>query len=245
MDEEVRRKRARSFGSVAGEYERARPGYPVDAVRWLVGDRPCRVVDLGAGTGKLTRALVALDHEVTAVEPSEEMLAQLCTAVPEAHAVLAGAEEIPLGDASADVVVAGQAFHWFDPERAMPEIARVLRPGGRVGLVWNMRDERVPWVARMSDVIGSEPTGGLDAISERLSEKALFGPVDTAMFAHEQRLDRETLIELVVSRSYFAMQTPEERAATLTAIGRLYDEEAAADGLTMPYVTYVYRAERL
>ena len=113
--------RARSFGTVADVYERARPGYPDDAVRWLAGDAPCDVVDVGAGTGKLTRSLVAHGHRVTAVEPSAEMLAQLRAAVPGAIPLEGTGEAIPLPDESADVVTAAQAFHWFDKPVALPE----------------------------------------------------------------------------------------------------------------------------
>lgn len=195
------RARARSFGTVAEEYERSRPGYPPDAVDWLVGREQLRVVDVGAGTGKLTRQLVALGHDVTAVEPSEEMLAQLRAAVSGARAIHAGAEELPLADGSADVVVAGQAFHWFDPDRALPEIARVLAPDGRVGLVWNMRDESVPWIARLWDLIGAEPEAtDFDPASAALAQSGLFGPVETATFELQQPVDRQQLVDLVASR---------------------------------------------
>ena len=146
MDREERERRAGSFGSVAEVYERARPGYPEDAVRWLAGSEPCDVVDLGAGTGKLTRSLVALGHRVTAVEPLPEMLAQLRSAVPGATAVTGTAESMPLADGAADVVTVAQAFHWFDHAAALREIARVLRPGGRIALVWNTRDDTEEWV---------------------------------------------------------------------------------------------------
>lgn len=129
--------RAASFGGVADAYERARPGYPDDAVAWLAGDEPCDVVDLGAGTGKLTRSLVARGHRVTAVDPLEEMLVWLRHAVPGAIAVRGSAEAIPLPDGSADVVTCAQSFHWFDHAVALREIARVLRPGGRLAPVWN------------------------------------------------------------------------------------------------------------
>src|SRR5438876_726690 len=140
VNRDGRRSLATSFGAVADAYERARPEYPAGAVLWLVGDTPVDVVDLGAGTGKLTRGLVALGHRVTAVEPLPEMLAQLRAAVPDATPLSGGAEAIPLADASADVVVCAQAFHWFDQPVALREIARVLRPGGSIALAWNVRD---------------------------------------------------------------------------------------------------------
>src|SRR5262249_15575872 len=126
-----------AFADVAGAYERGRPGYPDEAVSWLVGDGWSEVVDLGAGTGKLTRSLVVRGHGVTAVEPLDEMRAHLEDVLPNVRALNGRAEEIPLPDESADVVVSAQAFHWFDHDAALPEIARVLRPGGRLALVWN------------------------------------------------------------------------------------------------------------
>ena len=125
-------------------------------MRWLAGDEPKDVVDLGAGTGKLTRALVALGHRVTAIEPLPQMLELLPEAAPGAFAILGNAEVIPLPDAHADVVTCAQSFHWFDHPVALPEIARVLRPGGRLALVWNTRDDEEPWVARLSAIIGNE-----------------------------------------------------------------------------------------
>src|SRR6478752_5964079 len=177
-----RQVRAASFGGVADVYERARPGYPVDAVRWLAGEEPCDVVDLGAGTGKLTRSLVDLGHRVTAVEPLAEMLDQLRVAVPEATALQGGAEAIPLPTESADVVTAAQAFHWFDHGPALREIARVLRPGGHVALVWNTRDEGVPWVARLSEeALGRESIERND-VAAPLGESGLFGDIEQASF---------------------------------------------------------------
>lgn len=130
----MRAERAASFARVADAYEQARPGYPADAVLWVVGETPCDVVDLGAGTGKLTRSLAALGHHVVAVEPLGEMLDLLRVAVPGATAVVGSAESMPLPDGAADVVACAQAFHWFDHGPALEEIARVLRPGGRVGV---------------------------------------------------------------------------------------------------------------
>jgi SAM-dependent methyltransferase len=231
-----------AFAEVAGAYERARPGYPEEAVRWLAGDEPRDVVDLGAGTGKLTRALVALGHRVTAIEPLPEMLELLPQNAPGAFAILGNAEVIPLPDAHADVVTCGQSFHWFDHPVALPEIARVLRSGGRLALVWNTRDEREPWVARLSKLIGSESTGAGD-VQLPIRESGLFGDVEAAEFASEQVLDRETMLDLVLSRSYCAKLPPLERVPILEAVGALYDEVAGPDGIRLPYVTECYRAE--
>lgn len=239
--DEAARGPATSFASVADAYERARPGYPDDAVRWLAGTEPCDVVDLGAGTGKLTRSLVALGHRVRAVEPLPEMRARLVAALPGVTAVGGNAEELPLPDASADVVVCAQSFHWFDHDLALPEIARVLRAGGRLALVWNTRDERDPWVRRLSGLIGTESVGRADT-HEPVAAGCLFGPVERAEFPHTQLLDRELLRDLVLSRSYCAKLPPAEREPILAAVTALYDEVAGDEGLVLPYVVECFRA---
>ena len=139
---------------------------------------------------------------------------------------LAGsAEAIPLPDASADVVVSAQAFHWFDHATAVPEIARVLRPDGRLALVWNTRDDREPLVAKLSELIGSETVEDAD-VEEPIVASDLFGPVERATFSFVQRLDRDGLLDLVLSRSYCAVLTAEERAPVLAAVEQLFDEHA-------------------
>ncbi len=233
-----------AFAEVAGAYERARPGYPEEAVRWLVGDEPRDVVDLGAGTGKLTRALVDLGHRVTAIEPLPEMLELLPAAAPGAFAILGNAEIIPLPDAHADVVTCAQSFHWFDHPVALPEIARVLRPGGRLAYVWNSRDDGEEWVARLSTLIGSETVSRAESV-DPVAESGLYEPVETAHFHFEQTLDRERLLDLVLSRSYCAKLPPEERAPILDSVGELYDEVAGPDGIRLPYVTECFRAQRV
>jgi SAM-dependent methyltransferase len=240
--------RARSFGTVADVYERARPGYPDDAVRWLAGDGPRDVVDVGAGTGKLTRSLVAAGHRVTAVEPSAAMLAQLRAAVPGAIPLEGTGEAIPLPDESADVVTAAQAFHWFDKPVALREIARVLRPGGRIALVWNARDDRVEWVAELTETVLGRSTfraGGIAAATATIDESGLFGPVAHVEFAHVQTLRRAELLELVRSRSECAVLTEEERRPVLERSERLFDAHARDGVLTMPYVTECFRAAKL
>jgi SAM-dependent methyltransferase len=234
-----------SFAEVADAYERGRPTYPEEAVRWLAGDEPRDVVDLGAGTGKLTRALVALGHRVTAIEPLPEMLELLPENAPGAFAILGTAEIIPLPDAHADVLTCAQSFHWFDRSLALPEIARVLRPGGSLALVWNTRDDREPWVARLSAIIGEERVREDDVLPAAIDESSLFGPVERREFQFEQPLDRETMLDLVLSRSYCAKLAPAERAPILDAVGTLYDEVAGAGGVRLPYVTECYRAAKV
>jgi SAM-dependent methyltransferase len=240
---EERARRAASFSAVAEAYERARPGYPEEAVRWLAGEPPLDVVDLAAGTGKLTRVLVGLGHRVTAVEPLAEMREQLQEAVRGVRAVEGGAEAMPLPDASADAVVAAQAYHWFDHPVALPEIARVLRPGGRLGVIWNLRDESVDWVARLSELIDSEGDKDRDD-ADGIAASGLYGEAEEAEWRWEQRLDRGRLRDLVLSRSYCATMTPEGREPVLAAVDELYDEVAGPEGLLMPYVTYALRVAK-
>jgi SAM-dependent methyltransferase len=167
------------------------------------------------------------------------MLELLPATAPGAFATLGNAEVIPLPDAHADVVTCAQSFHWFDHALALPEIARVLRPGGRLALVWNSRDDRDPWTARLSEIIGNE-TG---TSSRFLDESDLFGPLETAQFSFEQVLDRATLLDLVLSRSHCAKLPPEDREPILDAVGRLYDE-TAGPGVRLPYVTDCFRATK-
>ena len=248
FDRDERRQRATSFGAVAGAYERGRPGYPDDAVRWLAGTAPRDVVDLGAGTGKLTRSLVSLGHRVTAVEPLPEMVAELRVAVPSAVALSGSAESIPLQAGSADVVTCAQAFHWFDHEPALAEIARVLRPAGRLALVWNTRDDSQAWVAELTEtIIGRSEfrAGGVVSVVTTIDGSGLFGPVERASFEHVQMLGRADLVELVRSRSQCAVLSEDERRPVLEHVGSLFDAHAADGALAMPYVTECFRAARL
>lgn len=233
--------RARSFGSVAEAYDRGRPTYPADAVAWLAGGEAKVVLELGAGTGKLTRELVDQGHAVFATEPDEAMLAVLRERVPEVSAKVATAEEIPANDRSVDVVVVAQAFHWFDHEKALPEIARVLKPGGHVALVWNSRDERIPWVRRMGEILGRQD---LDtSSSEQVVLSDLFGFVAESSFKHWQEIDRESILDMARSRSSFAVMDEAEREDNLARVLAFYDDYGRGmDGMQIPYVTRCYRA---
>jgi ubiquinone/menaquinone biosynthesis C-methylase UbiE len=233
--------RARSFGSVAEAYDRGRPAYPADAVAWLAGGEAKVVLELGAGTGKLTRQLVDQGHAVFATEPDEAMLAVLRERVPEVSAKVATAEEIPANDRSVDVVVVAQAFHWFDHEAALAEIARVLKPGGHVALVWNSRDERIPWVRRMGDILGRQD---LDTSSaQHLVHSGLFGFMEEATFKHWQEVHRESILDMARSRSSFAVMSDDERERHLAEVLAFYDDYGRGmDGMQIPYVTRCYRA---
>lgn len=231
---------ALSFAGVADSYHRARPGYPAEAASWLVGAAPRRVLELGAGTGKLTAGLTALGHDVFATDPLAPMLHHLVRALPGVHVAVSSAEAIPLRARSVDVVVSAQAFHWFDQTRALPEIARVLRPGGRIALVWNARDERVPWVRRLGRIIGGEsapdPTHGLQA-SQR------FGFVERRSFRFWQPVDRGRLRDLVRSRSQVAVLPEADRTRVLAEVDALYEEYGRGpDGLLLPYLAHCFIA---
>jgi SAM-dependent methyltransferase len=232
---------ALSFGSVADAYDRARPGYPPEAAAWLAGATPARVLELGAGTGLLTADLAALGHQVLATDPLAPMLRRLAARVSGVPVVQARAEQIPLASRSVDTVVSAQAFHWFDLERALPEIARVLRPGGEIALVWNERDGRIPWVKRLGDVLGNQEQN-TDPTHD-LIRSGLFGYVETASFRFWQPLDRALLHDLIRSRSNIAMMTETERQRVLRKADALYDDYGrGADGMLLPYRTHCFKA---
>ena len=247
-DDRRGRSHALSFAGVADAYERARPGYPDEAVAWLLaGDSTTtavgaqKVVELGAGTGKLTAALTAAGHRVVATDPLGPMLRHLAHNAPDALAVHGTAEQIPVRRRWADVVVGAQAYHWFDLEHALPEIARVLRTGGRIALVWNLRDERIPWVKRLNRLIGT-PEEDVDPTLDLLAT-GLFGFVERATFRFWQPLDRDRLRDLVVSRSTVAAMDEVQRQQLLTDVDALYDGYGrGADGMLLPYVTHCFRA---
>ena len=231
---------ALSFAQVADAYDRARPTYPREAAAWLAGPARARVLELGAGTGKLTEQLVALGHDVLATDPLDAMLRRLVARLPHTPAALAAAEQIPVPSRYVDAVVGGQAFHWFALDRALPEIARVLRPGGRLALAWNLRDERIPWVRRLGELIGTQEHQ-YDPTHSLLSSH-LFGFVETATFRFWQPLDRPLLRDLVASRSNIAMMNDAERNRVLAKVDELYDGYGRGpDGMLLPYVTHCYR----
>jgi SAM-dependent methyltransferase len=236
---------SRSFELVADLYERGRPEYPAEAIAWIVEELDLRegriVLDLGAGTGKLTRALVPTGARVIAVEPGEQMLAELRRLLPDIETKLGAAEAIPLADRSVDAVTAGQAFHWFRHDEAVPELHRVLRPGGAVALIWNSRDDERPVQREVSDLIApfmprGRPRVGASTLA--LAESDLFGPVEKRTFPFVQQLDADGLAARMASTSFVAAAQPERRAELDR---RLREVVAARGGLVdFPYLTEVY-----
>lgn len=238
---EPQRERSLSFGSEAAAYERGRPSYPPEAIDWLLPDGARDVLDLGAGTGKLTTRLVERGLDVVAVDPIAEMLELLRGALPATPALLGTAEQIPLRDNSVDAVLVAQAWHWFDPKRAIAEVARVLRPGGRLGLVWNTRDERMGWVKDLGRVIGHES----DPFSDRVTLPEPFTDVERHHVEWTSYLTPQALIDLVASRSYCITSPADVRSRTLEEVRELlvtHPALANSSGLALPYITVCIRA---
>jgi len=240
-----------TFGAHAEAYERARPAWPEEAARWLVPDDAELVVELGGGTGKLTRAMAALGSRVVAVEPDPRMLAVLRGLGLEG--VEGSAERIPFGDGVADAVVAGSSLHWFALEQALPEIQRVLRPNGRFAFGWNHRDDRNPAIARMAEVIYAAQTRtpgprwrSRDWAAD-LTASGLFRDVEQVRFEHVLELPREALHDHLMSYSGIAALPEDERRPVFSEVAALLDsdESVSAGGrLRLPFVVSAYRATR-
>lgn len=256
MEEGERVTHGLSFGTAAAAYAEHRPDYAEAAVRWALDTAPGpRVLDLGAGTGKLTAALLALGTDVTAVEPDPSMLAELRRLLPSVRALAGRAESIPLPDASVDAVLAGQALHWFDMAVAGPEIARVLAPGGVLAGLWNVYDDRVEWVTGFDRVSAGSSGVTLrswhaeeaDAHLAGIDLPGLFGPVERTEFPHAQRRTTDSLLATIATHSELLVMPDDARADLLGRV-RAYLESRpeTADGeFTLPLVTGVLRARRL
>jgi SAM-dependent methyltransferase len=233
---------------VANEYDRGRPGYPREAIEWLLGVKPLDVLDLGAGTGKLTGALLDAGHRVVAVEPLAEMRAILTSSLPAARALAGSAERLPLADDSVDAVTVGAAFHWFDQRAALAEIARVLRPPGVLGLLGNGFDTSLPWVAHVREILGPpaiEKPGHWPS-GEDLGE--IFAEVEDRELPHRQRVDRASLRDLASSRSSLAILSDVEREGVLATLDLLWEQEpelVGHDEALLPWLARVRRCRRM
>ncbi|MBP5803317.1 class I SAM-dependent methyltransferase [Microbacterium maritypicum] len=240
---------ATSFGAQAGDYEAGRPEYPFEAVAWMLERMPAdsrRVADVGAGTGKLTRALTqAPGAEVVAVDPDPEMLAALRGAVPGVPTFVGSAERLPLPDASVDAVVLGQAWHWVDPVAGSTEIGRAVRSGGVLGLIWNIRDDRVEWVRRLTEVMHGSHAEIMLAEGDPVVT-APFGPLDQERWEWVRPVTRDVLHRMAASRSYIITAPDDEKARIRRELDALFDElDLHGDAtIDLPYVTRAYRAVR-
>ncbi|UZN04590.1 class I SAM-dependent methyltransferase [Cellulomonas sp. S1-8] len=244
MDHDRHAAHAASFTQNADEYAAVRPGYPPAAVDLLVPAGATAVLDLAAGTGKLTESLVARGLSVVAVEPADGMRAQLVARLPQVEVHAGTAERIPLPDASVDAVTVAQAWHWFDEPAAAAEVARVLRPGGQVGVVWNDRDEDVPWVGAYGALL-HEIAGPQLARGTRPTLGEAFGDVVRTDVRWDHVLTPDELVRLAGTRSYALVLPPAERAALLARVRDLVTTHPAIAGqahIPVPYLTRVYTA---
>ncbi|UJP11592.1 class I SAM-dependent methyltransferase [Microbacterium sp. KUDC0406] len=241
--------RATSFGTAASSYEAGRPDYPFEAVAWMLDrltDGARRIVDVGAGTGKLTRVLTeAAEGEVVAVDPDSEMLAALHVQSPQVPTFIGTAESLPLPDASVDAAVMGQAWHWVDPEPASAEIGRVVRPGGVLGLIWNVRDERVDWVRRLTLIMSGSPAEQMIA-GDGPTIAPPFTEIESRRWEWTRAMTREQLLHMARSRSYIITASDEKKASIENGMRDLFDELGVEGDRTidLPYVTAAYRAVR-
>jgi SAM-dependent methyltransferase len=245
-----REEMSRSFGGAARAYETGRPDYPAEAVEWMLepvrGDaRRVRVADVGAGTGKLTRALVDAVAEVVAIDPGPAMLESLRGSVPGVPTFAGTGESLPLPDAALDAVVFGQAWHWVDPVAASAEVGRVLRPGGVLGLIWNIRDETVEWVAKLTEIMhGSNAEVMLAQGGPTVAEP--LGAPESRSWRWARPMTRDMLFDMAHSRSYVITAEPAERDRIDRGLGEVFDRIGAVGdaAVDLPYVTTAFRARR-
>jgi SAM-dependent methyltransferase len=246
---------AQGFGAAAETYVRGRPDYPAGLLPWLtreLGLEPGRTgVDLGAGTGKFTRLLAGTGAELIAVEPVAAMREQLQAALPGIRAVAGSAEAMPLAPASVDAVVCAQAFHWFSTAEALAEIHRVLRPGGRLGLVWNVRDESVDWVAALTEIISPFEAGSpryRTGLWRRAFDGQPFTPLEETCFPNEHvGPPQAVIVDRCLSVSFIAKQPPAARAEVEAAIRELiatHPDLRGRETVRFPYSTRAFRCMR-
>ena len=237
--------RARSFETVAAEYERHRPGYPEEALHWAAEqlglETGARVLDVGAGTGKLTRGLAALGFRVVAVEPGAPMLEQLRAAVPEAEALDGAAESLTLPDASIAAAFAGQAYHWFDRDRAVPELHRVIRAGGGLTLLWNWWDERDPLQRELGAIVGY--AGHRPYADEALPGAPWFREVGRTVVESAQESSPDGVTSHLATTSMFLTMDADERERRLAEVRGVASRYG--DRFSMPRRTYVFAFERV
>jgi len=239
---------ALAFERVVADYERGRPGFPDRAIGFLderLSLAPGRtLLELGAGTGKLTRLLAPSGVRIVAVEPLEAMREALGRNLPDVEVLDAVAEDLPLRDGSVEAAVAAQAFHWFDGQRALAQLARVLVPAAPIALVWNVRDETVPWIRELTSLV--EPYRGDTPSHRSLRWKAAFVgsdaflPPELTSFPFRHATTREGIVARVLSISFIAALTAEERVEVAAAVRHL----VPTDEVAFAYRTDVWFSRR-
>ena len=242
-DRDKRAQMSTSFGAQARAYSRGRPDYPAAAVAELINPAARAVADIGAGTGKLTASLIAPGRTVYAVEPDAQMLDVLREQLPPVHALVGTAEQIPLPDNAVDALVFGQAWHWVRPDEALAEAERVLRPGGTVGLIWNIRDESVPWVHRLTTIM--EASEAERYVAAGLPEPGGgFGPLARRVFRWDRTMTIGELVAMVASRSAVITASDTDRERVLSEVEVLAGQVADETGtIVLPYLTHTYVSE--
>jgi SAM-dependent methyltransferase len=249
-----RAERAMSFGLIAEDYDRLRPGPPDEAVDWLVPAGCGVAVDLGAGTGLLTRKLMSRAGRVIAIEPDDRMSAVLRARSSQVQVLKGTAEAIPLPDASVDGVFVSSAWHWMDPDLAIPEICRVLRDGGRFGVVWAGRDRRVSWLQDIDGLHGlrnpgdSSPSDGGPQPRRRevdLPENGPFNHVETESFGFTRAMTVDAIVALLATYSGLISASLADRAATLArSRAALSQRFPGAREIDVPMRASCWRADR-
>lgn len=243
--------RASSFGRVADDYDRLRPGPAAEALDWLVPPGCATAVDLGAGTGLFTRALHQKVADVIAVEPDERMRAVLTARSPGVRAVAGRGEDIGVPDASADALFVSSAWHWLDPDLAVPEIARVLRDGGRLGVLWTNRDHKAAWVAEADGLLRPPGTRETDGSRGRplrfaLPDGASFENVASASFAFTRTMTVDDAVAWLATYSSVIIAPEAERAAGLARTREALLARANPGGLVeIPMRSTCWRADRV
>jgi SAM-dependent methyltransferase len=241
---------ARTYGASSDAYERGRPSYPPEAVACVVDELPIGsssvVVDLAAGTGKLTRLLVPTGARVVAVEPVESMRATLVETVPGIDVVAGAAEALPFAAGSVDALLVAQAFHWFEVGPALAEAARVVRPGGGLALLWNQRDESVPWVAELYRLMRwrDRPVPSYEDVDwpRAVGQVGAFSPLERRRFANEHEVDADAVVDRVLSTSHVGVLPAEERAALADRVRHLL--AGLPERFVFPHRTEVFWCHR-
>jgi len=240
--------RKQSFGADAANYAAFRPGFPPEAARWILegATRPVvDVADVGAGTGAFTRVLADLGLRVSAYEPDPGMLAELERALPDVPRHVATAENLPIADAGVDALTVAQAWHWFDKPAAGAEFLRVVRPGGVIGLLWNIRDDNVGWMAAMSDIVDGEDSMRASRVDAHAEIAAVHPEVERADVAHTVAMTPDDIVRLASTFSYVRLRADSDQVyADLRELLATHPDTAGRELIDVPYVCATYRIPR-